>query len=858
LPVRRYSLLLAIVLLMASLAACGGKSATQPVDEKGASAQIAHISPSPTPLVTAGNTWAPTSSPTTRPTQTSTKTASPEATSTATSTASRTSTPLPSATPTQSPTLTPASTSAAAPQARLETGRWLQSIGDCAAARREFAEIAAGDSPPAAASEARYRMAQCYLRDEAPGEAATILSELLAAAPQSDPYYAPANFLLGEAQLRLGKWSEAEASYTAYLPSAPELKSLIWQRVGAARKGAGNLMGATQAYTTASQSSPDWINTVASRRALAGLLASQGDYRGAAAQYDLLRGDAKGNAWASEMQLLAGTALAQAGDQAEAQRRWQAAVDADLTTAFAHQAIVSLLDAKAPVDEYQRGVVDYHNGLYDLAIAAFERLRAKDPSGRQGGAWYYTGLSRLALGQPDLALAELGNLIAAFPDSPFWSDAWLAKARALVKAGKPAEAIKTYQEFAKLRPDAPQAEKALWQAAYLQSEAGQVQQAAETYLTLARRFPESADAWRAYQSAGLSYFQFRDWRQAGQIWMEMVGANLPAWTKPVAYYWLGRAQAAAGETEAAGGSWQKALESDPNSYYGLRAAEWIARSAGQATATPTDQPAPLPGSRDEEANELSAWLQSWAGQGQLALPPSVLTDPDWTRGAKLSMLGLRPQALAAWGRVQTRHAQNPWALAALALAFRDAGANRLSILSAEALVGLWGHGGMRAAPIALQRLAYPLPFAELIRAEAGKWGLDPRLLAAVIRQESHFEAGVASSAGAQGLMQVMPGTAKSIASQLGWQDFEPQQAYWPYVNVAFGAFYVQQWLKHFGNSLFAALAAYNGGPGNAAVWRGWAPDDDDLMVGLININETRVYVQTVWTQYEEYKRLYAQ
>ena len=62
-------------------------------------------------------------------------------------------------------------------------------------------------------------------------------------------------------------------------------------------------------------------------------------------------------------------------------------------------------------------------------------------------------------------------------------------------------------------------------------------------------------------------------------------------------------------------------------------------------------------------------------------------------------------------------------------------------------------------------------------------------------------------------MQVMPGTAQSIADQLGWPNFEPQQAYWPYVNVAFGAYYVQQWLRNFDGSVFTALAAYNGGPG---------------------------------------------
>jgi len=149
-----------------------------------------------------------------------------------------------------------------------------------------------------------------------------------------------------------------------------------------------------------------------------------------------------------------------------------------------------------------------------------------------------------------------------------------------------------------------------------------------------------------------------------------------------------------------------------------------------------------------------------------------------------------------------------------------------------------------------------MAYGKLIRAEAKKWGLDPRLLFSVIRQESHFETGATSSAGARGLMQVMPGTAKGIAERLGWQDFDPSQAYWPYINVALGANYVAQWLNHFEGSLAAALAAYNGGPGNEAVWRGWAPEDDDLMVSLINITETRVYVQLVWENYAAYQRLY--
>ncbi len=76
--------------------------------------------------------------------------------------------------------------------------------------------------------------------------------------------------------------------------------------------------------------------------------------------------------------------------------------------------------------------------------------------------------------------------------------------------------------------------------------------------------------------------------------------------------------------------------------------------------------------------------------------------------------------------------------------------------------------------MALQKLAYPFPYEKLIRQEAARQKLDPRLLAAIIRQESRFEPGVASSAGAQGLMQVMPGTASGIARQMAWPGYEDQ------------------------------------------------------------------------------------
>ena len=490
-----------------------------------------------------------------------------------------------------------------------------------------------------------------------------------------------------------------------------------------------------------------------------------------------------------------------------------------------------------------------------MAIEAFNRYEGQDSTGKQGESWYYTGLSYSALREYDKAVAELGNLIAAYPDSPLWADAWMAKARAQGRAGNTAGAIATYRQLAEARPDAPQAPKALWEAATLEAGTGAAEAAAQAYLALARRYPAADEAWQSYQAAGLSYFRLKDWRHAAESWEEMINADMPVATRPVAYYWLGRAQAAAGELDAAQKSWQSALQWGPTNFYGLRAADW----AGEINR-PIQASHPLSGTNAGPAEltaEMENWLRGWAGQGSLALPSAITTDPDWQRGQTLLTLGPAGAGPGELGpRAEKCGGYHPWSLAALATAFADAGAYRLSIVCAEELAALSPGGDLTAAPLALQRLAYPMAFAELVQEQATRWGLDPRLIAAVIRQESRFESEAISYAAAQGLMQVMPATADWIALQLGWPDFQPEQIYRPYVNITFGAYYLQWGLQNFDDSVATALAAYNGGPGNAATWRNRAPGDDDLLVALIDLSETRLYVQVVWAQYNMYERLY--
>jgi len=268
----------------------------------------------------------------------------------------------------------------------------------------------------------------------------------------------------------------------------------------------------------------------------------------------------------------------------------------------------------------------------------------------------------------------------------------------------------------------------------------------------------------------------------------------------------------------------------------------------------------VPEVKAETQTTAEAWLRSWlpvgAGLDLRALPLAVVEDPAYRRGSALLALGLRTEALAAWEGVKDRGYDDPQAMYALALRFRELGAHRLSILCAARLLDLSPLAQRAAAPRFLQELAYPTYFADLVEMEAAAQGLDPLLLYAVIRQESLFEPGARSPAAAQGLMQIIPSTGEWVAQRMGWPDYQSGHIYRPYINVKFGAYYLAFVLGDGGRNLMTALVGYNAGPGNARYWRALAGDEDDLFVETITTSEPQRYVRGVLQQYAVYRRLY--
>jgi len=143
-------------------------------------------------------------------------------------------------------------------------------------------------------------------------------------------------------------------------------------------------------------------------------------------------------------------------------------------------------------------------------------------------------------------------------------------------------------------------------------------------------------------------------------------------------------------------------------------------------------------------------------------------------------------------------------------------------------------------------LRFPLAYEHLYRQAATRTGVSLPLLMALSRQESLFRVNARSSAGARGLMQLMPRTAREVARQLGRSQPSTSDLYQPELNIALGSRYLADRLADGNGNRALAAAAYNGGPGNLNKWlKAYGNQPLDLFIESIRFSETREYVKLV-------------
>jgi soluble lytic murein transglycosylase len=167
-------------------------------------------------------------------------------------------------------------------------------------------------------------------------------------------------------------------------------------------------------------------------------------------------------------------------------------------------------------------------------------------------------------------------------------------------------------------------------------------------------------------------------------------------------------------------------------------------------------------------------------------------------------------------------------------------------VAAGLALGLFGRFGD-----VIQELTLPLRHEDIIRQQANEKGVDAALIAAVIYSESRFSDST-SSAGARGLMQITPETAKDIERHSGGTTFKLGDLSDPEINIRYGTYRLRELLDRYAGDVVAALAAYNAGPANVDRWGG-----SGLSVDGIRFPETRAYVEDVLDKQRAYHEKYA-
>jgi soluble lytic murein transglycosylase len=488
------------------------------------------------------------------------------------------------------------------------------------------------------------------------------------------------------------------------------------------------------------------------------------------------------------------------------------------------------------------------HGRWTDALAALDAALASADAPQRTDLLRRRALALRELGNVTAALEGFDAAIAAAGESDAGIQARLDRIQTVGQSGATEAAIQGYRDFAAALPDDPRAPEALRRAAVLLDRLGNADAAAQQRIDLGRRYPALPPAQEAWFAGGLHLFASGQAAQARQVWEELTAATSGS-AALRARYWAARAALAAGDTDEGRAALEQIIAAAPDSYPAARARAILNRQ--ESGALPLDAPISA-----DDWRAVEEWLAAWAGAPPPDLPDPA-SDPAVQRALDLEALNLRVEAMAEWSSALAARNDNPYALYLLGRYAHDRGAASVALRAANRLVRLAPGGDPAGAPLALRRLLYPVPFTPVVLARAREFGVDPAFMFALLRQESAFDPAATSWAGARGLAQVMPATGQGIAQALSVSGFREIDLYRPDLSVRFGAFYISRQIAAMNGSLEGALAAYNGGPGNARRWSGGAPiTDPDLFAERIDFSETRNYVKSVIAQYDVYRRLY--
>lgn len=465
-----------------------------------------------------------------------------------------------------------------------------------------------------------------------------------------------------------------------------------------------------------------------------------------------------------------------------------------------------------------------------------------------------------------------------YPRGPGLEEALLLKAKALMKRGRAKEGQELYERLAQSGGTAAVRGEAAYQIGSYLWNRHENSRAMRTFKRLIRKQSGSEWGLKAHYALGRIYEEEAELSHARKAYLKIgkiaprhplaaEGAWRAGWVEykagrykeadrffalcmekyrdsdvfADALYWKGRCEEARGEVVEAKKAFLRLVQDFGWDFYGVMARDRL-RSQGDLIPEPSD-----PGVTGGPAGDLHAL-------GSDAVPAFSY---HLARAEELIRIGFFAEAGEEVRALQSVRPKTPGVSCLIANLYEKS----RNFYDSVRWISVAGGSACGLKPgtdsASYMRYLYPLAFWETVRKESEKFGLDPFLVLAVMRQESLFQADVVSSADARGLMQIIPSTAETIARELAMQGFTPDSLFHSETNITFGSWYLSSLMKRSEGDLVRLLSSYNAGESQSDRW--WDQNKHlalDERIESITYRETKGYVKKVLRNLENYKRLY--
>ncbi|PIE51405.1 hypothetical protein CSA37_11805 [Candidatus Fermentibacteria bacterium] len=456
------------------------------------------------------------------------------------------------------------------------------------------------------------------------------------------------------------------------------------------------------------------------------------------------------------------------------------------------------------------------NEVHDIAVNSLS-----PPS----HAVYLGARTRDRLGRYEEAIHLLETYLDRWPDGDDAPNATIYLARDLAAVGEVERAMETLNLYERKWPSHSRISNLPWYRGSLLAENGRWEESIPYFLETVRRYPSNTTVDDAQFYHCMALMKTGRTEEA----IEALGNFNARWTesvyRPGAQYWYGVLKLQSGD-ESGHGVLESLIRDKSESMPAFFAREFLG----------------LPPWEPEVINEpLGEWM---ARNGKPeAEPPQCALD-----GLTLMNGGCRTWALDLFRQAE-EEVGDVYMLAPFYLA------NDVWERGPSAAWRIWSLEDDNR-PLDLWKLRYPAAWPEEVLSATAQFQMDPLLLWSIMKQESAFQPGCYSTAGARGLIQMIPSTSEYVAIEHGWDEtYSPDILYDPATSVHYGTACISGYGESFNWDIPGTLAAYNGGPHNALRW-GWEESSPEEFYSRITYNETKKYVDIVSYNYLVYKHIW--